>query len=1019
MAFVPDLNVSLKPTKSYKTLQISYSWTDASPRVIEQNVTSKLEGLFSIINGIKNIESESGQGFGQITIELKKKADIDAIRFEIATIIRRVYSELPEQVSYPTISATSNNTYEKESPLLIYTLNANVSPFFIQKYALDNISPKISTIKGINSVQINGANPFNWVIEYNLNSIRNLRISASDISAAINNYFNREIIGLVDVDFNGLNRKTMRLVLQNNIPEKVDWNIIPVKNIDGRIIYLRDIAKVRFQEGKQTAYYRINGLNTITIVIEPNKGENVLKLAANVKNQMKKVEAHLPSGYNLLLTNDNSVQIKNELRKILGRTALSLLILFLFVLLFSRQLKYLFLITASLIANLLLAVLLYKFFNVEIHLYSLAGITISFGIIIDNSIIMIEHIKIKGDKKVFLAILAATITTIGSLSIIFMLTDKQKADLADFAIVIIINLFVSLIVALFFIPALLEKVPFKKKNALNSFKHRKRVVAFSHFYEKFIIILKKYKTIPILLFVLVFGLPINQIPDSIEKETKFAQFYNKSLGNEWIVNELKPLLNKFLGGSLKNFSAYVSENAKYGDPQRTKVNVYARMPEGCTIIQLNETLKKMENYLASFDEVEMFRTEIPSKKFGRITILFKPEYENSSFPFYLKNVLVKKAIGLGGANWSIFGVGKGFSNALNIDFKSIHVELTGYNYDKLLKYAENMRNRLLKNSRISSVDLSGRVTWFADKSHEYILTPYENKTAINQIYLSEFYNPLANILYNKTVYNAFYQNNLYPVVLKSSENINFDMWHLNNYPLLFSKKYQKISNLASIDFVQKNSSIFRENQVYRLVLNYNVNGSPVIASKITEQQIKKTSEILPIGFTCANTMGQYSGMGLDGKMNFVFLFYIILIIYFICSILFESFNQPFTIIFMIPVSFIGIFLTFVLFEFGFDQGGFASFILLSGLTVNAGIYIINDFNKYGNKSIKHYVKAFNNKIFPIFLTIISTILGLIPFVYHGQNDTFWFSFAVGAMGGLIFSFISIFIYLPLFLKMKN
>lgn len=444
LAFVPDLNVSLKPTKSHKTLQVSYSWNDASPRVIEQNVTSKLEGLFSIIKGIKNIESESGQGFGQITIELKKKADIDAIRFEIATIIRRVYSELPEKLSYPVISATTNNTYEKESPLLIYTLNANVSPFFIQKYALDNISPKISTIKGINSVQINGANPFNWVIEYNLNSIRNLGISASEISLAVNNYFKREIIGLVDVDFNSLNRKTMRLVLQNNIPEKVDWNIIPVKNLNGRIVYLKDIAKIRFQEGKQTAFYRINGLNTITIVIEPDKGENVLKLASSVKNQMKKVESNLPDGYNLLLTNDNSVQIKKELRKILGRTALSLLILFLFVLLFSRQFRYLFMITASLFANLLLAVLLYKFFNVEIHLYSLAGITISFGIIIDNSIIMIEHIKTKGDKKVFIAILAATLTTIGSLSIIFMLTDTQKADLADFAIVIMINLFVSL-----------------------------------------------------------------------------------------------------------------------------------------------------------------------------------------------------------------------------------------------------------------------------------------------------------------------------------------------------------------------------------------------------------------------------------------------------------------------------------------------------------------------------------------------------------------------------------------------
>ncbi len=154
------------------------------------------------------------------------------------------------------------------------------------------------------------------------------------------------------------------------------------------------------------------------------------------------------------------------------------------------------------------------------------------------------------------------------------------------------------------------------------------------------------------------------------------------------------------------------------------------------------------------------------------------------------------------------------------------------------------------------------------------------------------------------------------------------------------------------------------------------------------------------------------------KDKILLLFIIIVMIYFICSILFESFNQPFTIILMIPVSFIGIFLTFILFEFNFDQGGMASFILLSGITVNSGIYIINDFNKYGKKTVRDFVKAFNYKIFPVSLTILSTILGLIPFVYKAQNDTFWFSFAAGAMGGLIFSYISIFIYLPLFLKMK-
>lgn len=140
------------------------------------------------------------------------------------------------------------------------------------------------------------------------------------------------------------------------------------------------------------------------------------------------------------------------------------------------------------------------------------------------------------------------------------------------------------------------------------------------------------------------------------------------------------------------------------------------------------------------------------------------------------------------------------------------------------------------------------------------------------------------------------------------------------------------------------------------------------------------------------------------------------IIFFISAILFNSLIQPLAIIFVIPVSYIGVFLTFYLFGLNFDQGGFASFVLLCGITVNASIYILNEYNAIrksfpGLLPLRAYTKAWNTKVIPIFLTVMSTILGFLPFMI-GEKTPFWFPLAAGTIGGLVMSVIGIFIYLP-------
>lgn len=149
------------------------------------------------------------------------------------------------------------------------------------------------------------------------------------------------------------------------------------------------------------------------------------------------------------------------------------------------------------------------------------------------------------------------------------------------------------------------------------------------------------------------------------------------------------------------------------------------------------------------------------------------------------------------------------------------------------------------------------------------------------------------------------------------------------------------------------------------------------------------NKLLPLGYKAEAESDNWSWGGGANK-QYRLLLIVIAIIFFITSILFNSLKQPLAIIFVIPISYIGVFLTFYWFKLNFDQGGFASFILLCGITVNASIYILNEYNAIRKRftrlsPLRAYVKAWNTKVIPIFLTVVSTILGFIPFMVGAEK----------------------------------
>lgn len=1036
---VPLLPVKLAPSQTLPSITVSYSMQGVSARTIEQEVTSRIESVLARVGGVKAIDSKSSNGKGRVSVSLDRHADMDNVRFEVSTLVRQIWGELPEGVSYPVISMKQADN-EAARPFLVLTLNAPSNPAEILSYGEENLKPILAKIKGVGKVELSGAQPMEWKLHYDIDQLISLGITHNDIRNAISEHYNSAFLGIAPVCSNG-REEWMRISMKSTgTADRFVPGEIVLTTKSGQAITLDKITKTLHEESDPTGYFRINGLNSIYVNIAAEDDANQLKLDEEIRGALQSFERTMPAGYMIDTVYDATEEIRSELDKIYFRTGLTVLILLLFVALISLNLRYVLLITIGLAVNLAVAAVFYYFSEIEIQLYSLAGITISLNLIIDNLIVMTDHYTRRRNLGAFTSILAATLTTLGALSVVFFMDEKTRLSLQDFVAVVIINLAVSLAVALFLVPALVERLWRNEKGKMKNencdgsgiCKLQKTKIFLSHFlffiyktYERIVGFVVRFRVAFIIIVILAFGLPVFMIPDKIEGDGWFAEKYNSIFGSSVYREDVKPWVDKTLGGTLRLFVEKVY-NGSYWDrnPGEPVLNINATLPNGATLEQMNTLVKKMETYLAEFPEVRQFQTSISSPHRASISVFFEKEHQHDGFPYKLKGEVVSKAITLGGGSWSVYGLDDmGFSNDVREGAGSYRVKMTGYNYDELYDWAYRMRDTLLTHRRIKEVTISSEFSYYKDDYSEFHLAIDRDKLAkagLNASQLFAAIEPTFGRGINSGTVSS--ENGIERIRLYSMQGEMYDIFTLMHQPFKVGDKTFKLSDIGSIEKRQAPQDIVKKNQEYVLCLQYEYIGSNKQGDRVLAEDLEKISSMMPVGYKAQDEKNEWRKKDDSGKYWLLLL--VVGIIFFITSILFNSLRQPLAIIFIIPVSFIGVFSIFYLLRLKFDQGGFASFILLAGITVNAAIYIFNEYNTLrrqypGVSPHRLYVKAFRIKIVPILMTVFSTILGFIPFIVGESKESFWYPLAIGTMGGLAMSLVALIFIFPIFVLPKK
>lgn len=971
VALIPRLDIADKPRpRQGKTLTVSYSWWGASAKVIEQNVTSRIEGLVSSVKGVESVSSVSYFGSGNVTVHLKKDASVSGVKFEIASLLRQVRDKFPEGVSYPVLSGgeviTGKSDDEKSKPLLTYLIQADMAGRDIRKQVERELKPRLEREEGVNRVEVTGGTDFYLQISYDATQLSLYGITASDIEEAIRNQLGRQdIVGeVMRMEPEGTPTRTS-LFLGVDAGD-LHLESMPIKTLDGKIIYLNNLATCEQKERKPDSYYRVNGMNTIYMNVYAEEDVNVSSVANRVKEM---VDANDNPSCQLTLTYDRAEEQMSEFQTLIIRSGISLLLLLLFVYLSRRDWKYLCIIATTLLANILTAVILYWLFDLRLHPFSMAGITVSLGLIIDSTIVMVDHYSYSRNFGAFHGILGAMLTTIGSLIIIVWLPEFLKNDLYDFSWMVIINLAVALLVAALFAPALVSRMNYTSLQTGKP-RHLQFVRGWTMFYTKYVRICQhRIWRWPLLLMVA--GL--------------FA-------------------------GSLYLFIDTLDSNTYRPEPEEMQLHIRGQMPLGGTAQQLNEKVEKVEAFLSQFKEIKRYETHVDNWG-ASITVEFKPDALHTGFPYLLENKVIGRLITIGGADWSTHGVSeRGFSNSLNLQYRANSIEIAGYDYDRLYRFAEDMCRKLKTNNRVT--DIAIETPGHEHQEDELYMEYDRQRLTLDSVRVTDIYGTLSSLLSEHHLGSQYHAGQKMNIVLSPRQHDDFDLWQLENAYIKVSNRDVKVSDLMSIGRREAKNCIPRENQEYILRVAFNVLGSYTYTSKYIKQVTEEFNAKFPVGFRCLNrTYGWYE----DDGTQYWLIGLVAVIIFFICAILFESLYQALVIILLIPVSLVGTFLTYHFSGTEFGTGGFAAMVLLCGLTVNAGIYLMNEYTHNG----KRFIRAYNHKIIPILLTVASTIVGLIPFLMDGVKERFWFSFSIGSISGLVFSLVALVFVMPMLMRKRN
>ena len=973
---VLNIPLSLLPNLSYPRLTIVTYWSDASPEEVEANITSPIEAIGSTIPNITNVKSTSYNQRSVVSLELTRNADMDFARFELNEKLQLLQDELPDNVT-PRIREYVPREFS-EDEFLKYGIYGPYRIDELEKMIERTFKYQLNSVEGVSSCEISGNRKKE--IKIILKQPELYLISSSGIRQKLLDFGNKESIS-------GFKETGLSYIVQleNSYQSLDELKNIKLDKSDGTMIKLGEIAD--FQETFQPAfnYLRYNGMPQLSLTIQKKTTANALRLAKELKSIIKKQKEFLPEDLEVVKLEDESEKISKDMGILYKRGIFVVLIIFVVLLVFLRHIQSAFLVLTTIFFSTMLTFISMFYLRIGLNILSLAGLTLGFGMMVDNSIVVYENIfryqnlgydrkkaSLLAVKEISLPISASTLTTIIVFAPFLYMQGDVKIFYLPFVYAMVLSLLSSLFVSFTFIP----------------------LAAF-----KFL----KIKSVHIQ--------PDEKIRFHPEL-TVFQKILKFMLRFRWV---WLSLVLGFLAYSGWIFIEKVDKGFTWEFPKDDYLAIRISLPIGSNIEQTDEISRMFEEKVLGDENVFSIKTQVWTR-YAYIRIDFDEETKQTAYPLIMREKLKAYATNFGNANVRIWGFGPSFGGG-GYTTANFSLEIRGYNYLKLKEISERIKTFMIKtNRRVQNIDTNATGWWKEDKLFEYQIR-FDRKKLTS--YRMNIYTVMSRI-YNKinSAQNRFYrkisdQESAFVILDEDFEN--FTIEDVKNLVIKNNTGSQaKLMEVAEITKQEILSEINREDELYTRRINFDFRGSYKKGKKFLDE-FKETYP-MPDGFNFVEDYTDFSSDKDKTQLLYLLIFAIFLVYMSLCS-LYESFKYPLIILLTLPLAFTGVALIFHLTGETFDSYARIGLVLLAGIVVNNSIILVDHINKLKNKGqqIKEAIlQATKDRIRPILMTSLTTITGLLPMLIAtdiGKSD-FWRMLSLSTIGGLVTSTFFVLTFIP-------